>query len=283
MRIRFNTIYLLVAFAGISISTLPAQENEDRESLDLFALDEDYDTPLTIDLEAEEEEEETKVKKKKRKKKVFYGIKTKKGYTRQVSGNEVIIEFFHYLKVPQHPDPYVRDIYWYDFKRRKIFNSHKIDPKYGVILHGPYKKAVGEQVLEEGIFYIGSKHGRWIHHNKDDILITKDKYYKGWPKESKVAYYDRDRKQLQEVIPVEHGEREGFYYYFHENGSIAAMGEFKFDAKVGIWNEFYDAKNRRKRQIQYPIDPFDHEFRPFIIREWNKYGKIIYDRSRDYY
>jgi len=104
-------------------------------------------------------------------------------------------------------------------------------------------------------------------------------YYKGWPKQSKLAFHDRERTKLKEVIPIEHGEKEGYYYHFHENGLIAAMGEYKFDAKVGIWNEFYNKRRRRKRQVKYREDPFDKESRPYILKEWNENGKLIYDRK----
>jgi len=258
---------------------LLGQEESDEEP---FSLEVDYDTPLTIDLEGDEEEEVVEPKKKKRKRNVFYGFKTKKGYNKIISGDDVTLEFFSYLKEFEQPDPFVRDIYWYDFRRRKVMNSRRIDTRYGVILHGPYRKSVGDQVLEEGIFYIGTKHGRWVRHDKNDVLLDKEKYYKGWPKESKVTYYDRDRLKLKEVIPVEHGEKEGYYYYFHENGAVAVIGEYRFDARVGTWNEYYDFKNKRKRQVRYPEDPFDEESKSYILKEWNLYGKVIYDHTKEF-
>lgn len=269
---------LLLAFL-IIISPSVGQEKTEEEP---FTLEIDYDTPLTIDLNEAEEQDERTPKKKKPKKNVYYGLKTKKGYNKIVRGDEVIIEFFTYLKEYKQPDFYVRDIYWYDFKNRKISTSRKFDKRNGVILHGPFKRMMGDQVLEEGHFFVGTKHGRWIELTKNDILVDKEKYYKGWPLESKVAYYNNDRAKLKEVIPVEYGEREGFYYYFHPNGQVAVTGEYKFDSKVGIWNEYYDVKRRRKRQVRYPDDPFDKNFRPYILKEWNQYGKVIYDRSKDF-
>lgn len=269
----------LIAIAVFLIYSSFLSLSQELPEQDPFAYEGDYDSPLTIDLEKEEDENKVTPKKKKHKKNVYYGLKTKKGYTKTVKGDNVIIEFFSYLKAYQAPDPYVRDIYWYNFKKKKISNSRKIDQKNGVILHGPYKKLLGEQVLEEGIFYVGTKHGRWTKHNKNDVLVDKEKYYKGWPKESKLAFHDRERTKLKEVIPIEYGEKEGYYYYFHENGLIAAMGEYKFDAKVGIWNEFYNKRRRRKRQVKYSEDPFDKESRPYILKEWNENGKLIYDRK----
>ncbi len=242
-----------------------------------------YDTPLTIDLESEEEiddEELIESKKKKPKKNVFYGLKTKRGFTKTGFGSRLVVEQFHYLKDFVEPEPYVRDIYWYDFKKKKIVKSRRIDKKNGVILHGPYVKKLGEQVLEEGIFYKGTKHGRWIKLNRHDILQSKEKFYKGWPKESKVSYWNKETRQIREIIPVQFGEKEGYYYAFHKSGRIAATGEYHFDHKVGIWSEYYDSRRRKKREIQYPEDPFDDEFEPYILKEWDENGKLIYDHHK---
>lgn len=260
--------------------TLPARAQEGAED-EPFTLEINYDTPLTIDLEADEEVNVVaEPKKKKRKKNVFYGVKTKRGFTRTVRGNTVIIENFNYIRDDQKIDPFVRDIYWYSYKRRQIVKSRKVDPKYGVLLHGPYKKFANDIIVEEGIFFRGMKHGRWVRFDREDILQDKEKYYKGWPKESKVQYWDDERASLKEVIPVEYGEREGNYYYFHNDGSIGAVGEFQFNQKVGIWTEYYPGKRRPKRQIKYADDPFDAEFRPYIMKEWDERGKVIYDSSR---
>ena len=74
------------------------------EDLDkLFKVD--YDTPLTIDLEAEEEAEEEVVKepKKKVKRNFYFGLKTRKNYTRQVAGRKEVIELFNTLKSDEIP------------------------------------------------------------------------------------------------------------------------------------------------------------------------------------
>ena len=274
-------IKIYIGFIGLIAIMLSAgmvQAQDDFDEEDLFEID--YDSPLTIDLESEEDIEIPQIKKKKVKKNVFYGKKTKKGFTRTGFGQNVVIEFFHYLKEYEDPDQYVRDIYWYNFRKRKIIKSRKIDKPNAAILHGPYKKLLGDKVLEEGIFYKGTKHGRWSRWNKYDILQSKEKYYKGWPKESKVAYYNRYKKQINEIIPMHFGEKEGNYYAFYESGNIAVIGEYHFDAKVGTWREYYDRRNRRKREIRYSKDPFDSEFRPFIIREWDERGRLIYDKSK---
>ena len=282
-----NKYPLLLLLCGFLFIRIPAfaQEKENEED-SLFRQEElnpITDAPLTIDLDAEmeeEEEEDEKDKKKKRKKNVFYDLKTKKGYTKAGFGNNITIEIFHYLKEYKEPDPYVRDIYWYDFKSKRVRISGTIDKEYAGILHGPYKKIRNDKVVEEGIFYIGTKHGRWTSYGKmyDYYVLTdKNKYYKGWPKESKVSYYDREREKLKEVIPIEHDKKEGNYYYFHDNGLVGVQGEYKNDVKVGKWIEYYQFRRRKKREVQYRNDPYNENFTPYIIKEWNEDGELIYD------
>ena len=260
---------ILIAFILLSPGFTFAQEVEEFVTIN---------TPLTIDLE-EEEEERVSPKAKKRKKKVFYGLKTKKAFTKRGSGDRIEIEVFYYLKKPQELDPYVRDIYWYDFKRRQIKKSRQIDPDYGVILHGPYKRMVDGNVVEEGIYYIGTKHGRWTRYNNSDVLMDKEKYYKGWPKESLASYYDKERTKLREIIPIEYGVKEGYYYHFYENGNIAVRGEYQEDQKVGQWIEYWPRRGRRKKIIQYREDPFNEKFTPYTVKEWEKNGSLVFDRE----
>ncbi len=261
--------FLLILLAG----NLQAQDVPDLDEIEFII---ERSQPLTIDLK-EEEEEEPKKKKKKRKKNVFYGIKTKKGYTKTGYGENTTVEIFHYLKEWVEPDPYVPEVYWYDFRRKRIRSTGTIDKKYGRILHGPYTKIRGDQLLEERIYFIGAKHGRWVKIDKNDVLIDKKKYYKGWPKESMVKYYDDGRKKLKEVVPVVYGEVEGEYYLFHKNGEIAVKGQFKYGEKIGKWTEYYDIQRRAKKQIQYKSDPYINNFQSHVLKEWNKRGQIIYE------
>lgn len=243
-----------------------------------------HDTPLTLNMEremelSEEAKDAQKRKETRRKKKYFYGLKTKKGFARRGTGDKVELETFHYLKDFKDTDPYVAEIYWYDLERKRILSSGKIPDKKGVILHGPYKKIVGEQIVKEGIFYKGTKHGRWTEFNRQDILMDKSKYYKGWPKDSQVKHYDEKRTKLKEVLPIVYGKKTGTYYYFHENGTIAIKGEYKEDVKVGVWTEYYPFRRRRKKEIQYPSDPYDKAYQPFISKEWDRQNRLVYERK----
>jgi len=258
---------------------------QEIESIDeLFRVN--YDTPLTLDMDEEDELDpleniENQKKKKKVNPKIYYGIKTKRGFVKSGFGERTVMELFHYLKDKDFvgPDPYSRDFYWYNFKKRKITNSLKVDRKNAGVMHGHYIKKMGEQVLEEGYFYKGMKHGRWVKYNRHDILQEKEKYWKGWPKESLLSYYDFERTQLKEVIPVHYGERDGDYFAYHANGNLAVVGHYQFDHKVGLWREYYD-NQRPKREVKYSLEPFDKNVHPVITKEWDKDGHLIYDRDK---
>ncbi len=280
--------FLLFVFLVLSFSVYAQEEVEaDTSEFDIFRDTQEgfsliEDMPLTVNMEreielSEEAKDARKRAEKRRKRKVFYGIKTKKGYTKRGYGDNVEVEIFHYLKEPIEYDPYVPEIWWYDFTRKQIRKAGDPYAKKGAILHGPYKKMVGEQVVEEGIFYKGAKHGRWTSYNRNDVLVDKRKFYKGWPKESKVKFYDNKQTKLKEVVPIVYGEKEGTYYYFHENGSVAVKGNYEEGKKVGKWIEYYPFMNRRKKEIQYPSDPYDQAYQPFISREWDRQNHLVYE------
>jgi antitoxin component YwqK of YwqJK toxin-antitoxin module len=234
----------------------------------------------TIDLEEEKEEEE--VKKKKRKKKVFYGIKTKKGRISRQSGGKVLYEEFYYLPEYVEPDFYVREKYYYDPEDRKIKFSSNVKNKEVLILHGPYKRYLDGQLIADGIFYIGTKHGRWMEYFSNDVLKNKEKYFRGWPKEAEITYYDAEATKVREVIPVQHGKKEGTYFYFHDNGVVGVTGVYQNDLRIGVWKEYYKyRRNRRnrKKEVQYGEDGYERDFKPFIIKEWSQEGKLLYDRD----
>ncbi len=270
-----KSILLLILFSVIAF-VATAQETESEPQDQQFTID----TPASLDFKKEEEPINTG-KKKKVKKKVFYGIKTKKGFSRRGVGERTVYETFYFLKKPEKPQAFVRDIYYYNFERREILRTEKFDPNKGVLLHGPYEKRQGETVLQKGIFYKGTKHGRWLTYNRSDSVLTnKEKYYRGWPKESLVSYYDpMERKRMKEMTPIEFGEKEGYYYLFHENGAVAVQGEYKWDQRVGDWTEYY-ANGKRKKIIAYPKEPFDKSMTPYIKAEWNDKGKEIYRNTK---
>ena len=121
----FTSIFILLLLLTLAHRAAFAQQEEKKpaetesKDKDVLGVEPGMEVPLTINLDEEEEEEEEEHKKK-RKKKVFYGIKTKKGYTKTGFGDDAVIETFFYLKQYEQPDPYVPEIYWYDFRRKRI-------------------------------------------------------------------------------------------------------------------------------------------------------------------
>ena len=257
---------------------------QDEVVANLFKVD--YETPLTIEIKERNNDEPeiapVQARKKKQNPKIFWGIKTKKGYAKTGVRQKTVTELFFYLKKKDYegPDEYTRDFYYLDLKKKKIVNSTRItDPAKVGVLHGHYVKKLGDQVLEEGYFYKGKKHGRWMRYNSNDILQEKAIFWKGYPEQSLLSFYDYNRLKLKEAIPVHYGEKEGEYVAFHPNGNLAVRGTYKFDYRVGLWREYYE--NRRiKREIQYPDNPYSPNQTPFILREYGEDGKIIYDRKR---
>lgn len=269
---------------GLIFFLLTAKAQEVESVDELFEVK--YETPLTIDMQEEEqddltEEKEQKKKKKKKNPKIYYGIKAKRGFAKQGFGSRTVVELFYYLKDKDYvgSDPYARDFYWYNFKKKKIVNSTRVNRDNAGVLHGHYTKKMGDQVIEEGYFYKGMKHGRWVRYNRHDILQDKETYWKGWPKESRLAYYDFERNKLKEMIPVHYGEKDGEYFAYHPNGNLAVVGHYKFDHRVGIWREYYD-NSRVKREVKYPLEPFDFNTKPLIMKEWDREGNVIYDRKK---
>src|SRR5690606_13659792 len=118
------------------------------------------------------------------------------------------------------PKTFVRDLTWFDFRTKQIRTTspQAFKQEHGVLLHGPYEKRQGDVLLAKGIYYKGTKHGRWMHYNRDSVLVDKEKYFRGWPKESVVSYYDpANRTKMKEINPIEFGEKSGYYYRFFEN------------------------------------------------------------------
>lgn len=218
-----------------------------------------------------------KKKKVKKKKNFFYEQKCRKGFIRSYHGDNEILETFYFLKTWKDPNSFIKDIYVWDMLENKIIKVNNIDakkiPQYK-ILHGPYKKEVNGVETELGAFYIGTKHARWEYYDKNFILIDKVKYYKGWPKDAQLSYYDSEQKKLKEVMPYEFGELNGDYYYFTEDGNILNEGQYLNGVKVGLWIEYFPNSTKRKRETRYPSTPFE-DTPPIIQKEWDDKGRII--------
>lgn len=213
------------------------------------------------------------------KKNVYYGIKTKKGFTKNENRTQVIFELFNYIKEPVQVDDYVRQIYYHDLNRNQIVGVTGRGQTLDRVLHGPYKRTVNDIVVEEGMFYNGAKHEVWLNQQLDSILYEKEHYHQGWYRDSEISYYDEVTKEnIKEVIPIRYGKKEGDYYRFFENGNIAVTGRYEFDKKVGIWSEYHNIPEvvRVKREVQYPEEFHLKYFKPYVRKEWNRNAQLVY-------
>jgi antitoxin component YwqK of YwqJK toxin-antitoxin module len=237
--------------------------------------------PESIQLQDEptEAKDKKKTKAKKPKKNEFFGLKTKRGYAKRGIGSDQIIESFRFIsELPGPEDPYIRDYYWYDIERREVSRNRDISNKKGYVLHGQYQRFIGGDLVEEGLFYKGVKQGRWIQYARNGHLVNKQYFHRGWPVESEVVWYDAAKNRIRAITPIEYGEKEGNFFAFHDNGQIAVSGQYRFNERVGIWTEYYRQQRRPKREIQYAPEPFNSDFRPYVVREWDDRGNVVYER-----
>lgn len=224
-----------------------------------------------------EKKEKQKKEKKKVKKNIFFGERTKKGRIKQSFRDQTQTQQFHYTYTNKTVDPYIRDIYWFD-KKDNVIRTKDFDPSRGYLLHGPYSRSLEETVLEEGNFYYGTKHGIWLSFDNRSVLLDKLHYSEGWPKDSRVSYYNKANNQIEQLTPIEYELKEGNFYHFYEDGQIAVSGEYHYGEKIGLWTEYWNNKSKviRKREVQYQEAPFTKNFRPYIRAEWDKDGNLIY-------
>lgn len=233
--------------------------------------------PLLL-FDEEKEKEEKKEKKKKARKNIWFGIKTQKAYTRREIRGQYIVEYFNYTDAERKPDPYIRDVYWYDTKEKSI-KTQGFARELGYLLHGPYERIINETVVESGMFFYGTKHKTWMLFDDKNVLQDKNHFSEGWPKESRITYYDQSSKTIEKITPVQYSLEEGNYFHFYENQQIAVTGEYQYGEKVGLWTEYWDTKNTkaiRKREVQYQEKPYTKNFRPYIRAEWDNQGNLLY-------
>lgn len=221
-----------------------------------------------------------KRKKSRKKKNIFLGYRIRKGYVKSGKGRNATIEKFSYLVEYREPSMYAPAKYYYDTKRHRIYKARTIDPRKARIVHGPYKKTVGGKVVAEGYFYIGTRHLRWETYNKDGILLSKSHFEKGFPRDAIVNYYDAGQQKIKEVIPYVNGKVEGDYVMFRENGLLAWEGQYEKGKKVGVWTEFYDFRNRKHFEYQYPESADAQPFEAFLIKEYDRHGNIIFEKGK---
>ena len=224
-------------------------------------------------------------KKNKEPKGYFYGLETKRIFRKYEQGRKTVVETFYYLKDFKNPDPLVDVYYVFDIKSEKIKTLPRINDENHLVLHGPYERKENGKVVESGIYYVGTKHGRWESYHSSGVLTNKEIYYRGFPKNTKFVYYDKQKAKIKEIIPMESNYIHGHYILFYESGAIKEEGNYQYGRRVKRWMSYYDgkaksAKGQRHVETQYTEDPFDKTKKPYTLREWDEKGKYLKD-NRD--
>lgn len=228
---------------------------------------------------------ENKKQKVKRKKNIFYEIKTKNRYTKFRERNRLIVESFYVLKEHQTPERTAERIVYFDKSAKVMKDKIKYVKTYKhaedfALLHGTYQRYENDILTVNGIYYKGTKHGRWEYYYLNGDLKNKEYWYKGIPKRSRITYYDKENKKIKEIIPIQHGARNGIYRLFYESGNLAMKGDYIDNIKVDKWYEFFDRKTTRRRSNIKKVtqhvshnQPYTKNFTPSVIKEYNDRGQ----------
>jgi antitoxin component YwqK of YwqJK toxin-antitoxin module len=217
-------------------------------------------------------------------KNTFYGIKATRMFIRHASG---VIEKFYVLREYGNPPAHTDGVYYYDREDQKLYlinpleRALRLDKDKHWLVHGPYIKTKGENILEMGNFYAGVKHGRWERFDKNFVLIEKMHYNRGLARDTEVVYHDEKKNKVKEIVPLQYGLRHGTYIAYHPSGRLRERGQYQFGAKIGRWREFYDQDaTPRQRETIYPKDFYDDKTQAYVAREWDNRGKVVTDVKR---
>lgn len=232
----------------------------------------------------------SKLKNSPKKKKVevkdeYLGIKTERRIGTYGSGNRATLEELNVVKYVEDEavSPYSQEIWWYDPAQSRVVNSPIKDSKNAQICHGPYRKFVHENLVEEGHFFMGVKDGRWENYGQEFELENKQYYKKGFPAESIISYYDKEQKKIKEVIPKTYGKIAGQFLSFYPNGLLKEEGKLDDSVKVGRWREYHEkgSGGRLKKEWRYGKDKFDN-FTPVLVQERDNQAKIIFQSTQKF-
>lgn len=210
----------------------------------------------------------------------YEGLKVEKQILRQGSGSRLTYTEFYTLSQYKQPDLYSRRLYWYDHKANRIVEGIGRDKERNDLMHGPYKKYLGDVLIEDGWYYMGTKHGRWELYDKNNNLLNKEYFDKGFARDASISYYDESQHKIKEVLPRNYDKITGEYFLYNESGTLAEQGMMDDSVKVGQWVEYYPTGNRRKKEIQYGKDCFDTAFESYVIREYDERGKMVFESPK---
>ena len=210
----------------------------------------------------------------------YEGIKVQKQLIRQGSGNSLTFFEFYTLKEFTQPNPYNRRLFWFDHKVNRIVEGIGRDRETNDLMHGPYKKYLGDLIVEEGWYYLGTKDGRWESYDKNYNLLNKEYYERGFYQDSEISFYDEKQSKIKEVKPKLYGKVTGEYFYFYESGTLAEQGFMDDSIKINKWVEYYPTGNRRKKETQYGKDCYDASFESYILYEYDEKGRITFESPK---
>lgn len=236
---------------------------------------------LGLKIKEHRKQEKARRQKKKKYHTEYEGLAIVKQVVSMGSGDRITQIEFHVLRENRFPKMYDGlEINWYDPRNRMVSKSLIKDKDNALLLHGPYKRYVAGNLVEEGNYYIGAKDGRWEAYDADYKLLDKTKWYRGFPAESIISYYDSAHTKIREVIPVQYGKRKGDYLMYYDAGQLMVKGQYDNDAPVGTWNEYYQYRRQRKKITRYPRYWYE-DGEGVVLSEWDDKGKLIYERPKD--
>ncbi len=215
----------------------------------------------------------------------YEGLKMEKRIATFGNGNRQTTEEFHVLNDEAEISMYFREIRWFDFQMQRTSTNTIKNLEEAAILHGPYKRFVADELVEEGFFYLGTKHGRWERYGKefdnDYVLLDKQYFIKGNPAESQITYYDAEKTKIKEIIPKNYGKISGNYFAYYPTGNLQTEGQYDDNVKVGKWIDYYEfgTLGKRKKEIMYQKDKYSTGFETFVIREYDSKAQLIFENK----
>jgi antitoxin component YwqK of YwqJK toxin-antitoxin module len=237
---------------------------------------------LGLKLKQIRKEKSEKRQKTKLAKTEYEGLPMVKTYAKIGSGDRTVIEEFYILRNAQEPSRYVREVFWFDQRAGRVSSAAK-DRSNALLLHGPYKRYVNGDLVEECNFYAGARDGRWEKYDANFMLLDKTRWLRGFPADSRIMYYDSAHTKIKEVVPVQYGKITGQYVAFYENGQVMEEGKYENGVKIGRWTEYHAGGTRRFRRklTQYARDQWEPDFESYTISEWDDKGKLTYERPKE--
>ena len=226
-----------------------------------------------------------KIKKKLVAKDEYANIKTDRRLGQYGSGNRSTVEEINVVKFVEDESlsTYAQEIWWFDPNQSRIVNSSIKDNKTAQICHGPFKKIVNNVIIEQGLFYMGTKDGRWETFGPENELETKVYYERGFLAGSIITYHDDAKKKIKQVVPNFYGKTRGNYFSFYPSSNLKEDGKFDDSIRIGRWREYYEfgTGGRLKKEWRYGKDKFDAS-EPILIVERDSQGKIIYQNNQKF-